>query len=83
MLVKQEGKTDVADDDKYIEVKVYAGGIYPGKAKKIVDQGVDGVISGGKISENAKKIFDEAGIWHRDNVEPGDLEPEAAEIEKE
>lgn len=73
----------MADDDKYIEVKVYAGGIYPGKARKIVDQGVDGVISGGKISENAKKIFDEAGVWHRDNVEPKDLEPEAAEVEKE
>lgn len=70
-------------DDRYIEVKVYAGGIYPGKAKQIVAQGVDGVISGGKISDNAKKIFDDAGIWHRDNVEPEDLEPEPPEVEKE
>lgn len=71
----------MASDDSYIEVKVYAGGIYPGKAKKIVEQGVDGVISGGKISESSKKIFDEAGVWHRENVEPSDLEPESTEVE--
>ena len=71
------------DDDRYIEVKVYANGIYPGKAAKIVEQGVDGVISGGKISDNAKKIFDKAGIWYRENVEPKDLESESPETEKE
>lgn len=71
------------DDDRYIEVKVYSGGIFPGKAKQLVAQGVDGVISGGKISDNAKKIFDDASIWYRDNVEPKDLETEPSEREKE
>jgi hypothetical protein len=69
--------------DHYIEVKVYAGGIYPGKAKQLVNQSVVGVISGGKISDNAKKIFDDASIWYRDNVEPKDLEAESPENEKE
>ena len=69
------------DEADYIEVKVYSGGIYPGKAKQIVEQGVKGVISGGKISDNAKTIFDEAGIWYRENVEPKDLESEEHESE--
>jgi predicted Fe-Mo cluster-binding NifX family protein len=72
----------MVDKDDYLEVKVYSGGIYPGKAQQIVDQGVKGVISGGKISDNAKKIFDDSGIWHRDNVEPGDLEQESPDLEE-
>ena len=71
------------DDDRFIEVKVYTGGIFPGKAKQLVAQGVDGVISNGKISDNAKKILDDASIWYRDDVEPKDLEPESPEREKE
>ncbi|MBT2772128.1 hypothetical protein J7J47_07765 [Halomonas sp. ISL-60] len=68
-------------DDDYIEVKVYSSGIYPGKATKIVAQGVKGVISGGKISDNAKSVFDGAGVWYRENVEPTDLESEGSESE--
>ncbi len=67
--------------DDYLEVKVYSSGIYPGKAKQIVDQGVKGVISGGKISDNAKTIFDNAEVWYRENVEPTDLESEGTESE--
>jgi predicted Fe-Mo cluster-binding NifX family protein len=70
-------------DDRYIEVKVYANGIFPKKAKQLVEQGVDGVISGGKISDNSKQIFGDAGIWYRENVEPEDLEPEPPEVEGE
>jgi putative N-acetylmannosamine-6-phosphate epimerase len=67
------------DNSKFIEVKVYRNGIYPSKAKQIIKQGVVGVISGGKISDNAKIVFDKAGIWYRDNVEPSDLECEIKE----
>lgn len=51
-------------DDDYIEVKVYSSGIYPGKAKKIVEQGVKGVISGGKyqITRNRYLMTQECGI---------------------
>lgn len=66
----------MTDNSKFIEVKVYRNGIYPSKAKQIIQQGVVGVISGGKISDNAKIVFDEVGIWYRDNVEPSDLEPD-------
>jgi putative N-acetylmannosamine-6-phosphate epimerase len=66
----------MTDNSKFIEVKVYRNGIYPSKAKQIIQQGVVGVISGGKISDNAKIVFDKAGIWYRDNVEPSDLEPD-------
>lgn len=69
--------------DRYIEVKVYANGIFPGKARQLVAQGIDGVISAGKISDNAKQILDDAGIWYRENVEPEDLEPEPPEVEGE
>lgn len=71
----------MSSNDDYIEVKVYSGGIYPSKAQKIVEQGVKGVISGGKISDNAKSVFDDAGIWYRENVEPTDLESEGSEPE--
>lgn len=63
----------MAKKDDYIEVKVYTNGIYPGKAKQIVQQGVKGIISGGKISENAKTVFNDKGVWYRENVEPKDL----------
>lgn len=69
------------DKEEYIEVKVYSSGIYPSKANKIIEQGVVGVISGGKISDNAKNLFDDAGVWYRDNVEPSDLESEGPELE--
>lgn len=84
MQIKPKGIADVGNNnDRYLEVKVYANGIYPGKAGQIVAQGVDGVISGGKISKNAKIIFDNAKIWYRENVEPKDLEPEPPVVEKE
>ena len=69
------------DNSDYIEVKVYSSGIYPSIAQKIIKQGVKGVISGGSISDNAKKLLDEAGVWYRENVEPSDLETEANEHE--
>ena len=72
----------MAKKDDYIEVKVYTNGIYPGKAKQIVEQGVEGVISGGKISGNAKTVLSEKGVWYRENVDPKDLESEATRKDK-
>lgn len=71
----------MSEENKFIEVKVYSSGIYPGKARQIVNQGVSGVISGGKISDNARAIFDNSGVWYRDNVESSDLESDGAESE--
>ena len=73
----------MAKKNDYIEVKVYTNGIYPGKAKKIVEQGVKGVISGGSISDNAKAVFDKENVWHRENVEPKDLESTTTKTEKD
>ena len=72
----------MADKDDYIEVKVYTNGIYPSKAKQIVEQGVKGVISGGKISSNAKTVLNEKGVWYRENVDPKDLEAESKKKDK-
>lgn len=69
------------DDYDYIEVKVHQGGFYAGRARDIVEQGVIGVLCGGRISENAKKILDEAGVWYRENVEPEELESGETEYE--
>lgn len=71
----------MSNENKFIEVKVYSSGIYPGKAREIVKQGVSGVISSGNISDNARVIFDNSGVWYRDNVEPSDLESEGSESE--
>ena len=68
---------------KYVEVKCITDGIYPSKAQEIVDKGVQAVISNGKISDTSKQIFDEAGVWYRENVEPSDLEAENTETETE
>lgn len=68
-------------DSDYIEVKVLTNGIYPGKAKQIIKQGVKAVLSGGPVSDSAKKIFKDKKIWFRENVEPGDLDYEAKEHE--
>ena len=38
-----------------------------------MSQGVEGVLCGGEISENAKKILDDAGIWYEENVNPTNL----------
>jgi hypothetical protein len=73
----------MSEESDYIEVKVHRQGIFKDKAKKLVNQGVSGVISGGKISESAKRILDENNVWHRENVEPSDLESESKETEKE
>jgi len=73
----------MSEESDYIEVKVHSKGIHKGKAEQLVNQGVSGVISGGPISKNAKKILDENNVWHRDNVEPSDLESESQETEKE
>ncbi|MBF2057350.1 MAG: hypothetical protein IGQ45_09025 [Cyanobacterium sp. T60_A2020_053] len=73
----------MSENSDYIEVKSYSSAIPPSKAKKIAKQGVSGVISGGRISDESKKIFNKHGIWHRENVEPSDLESESREIEKE
>lgn len=67
--------------DEFVEVKVYRNGIPPSIANKIVEQGVKGVISGGPIPPKSKEIFDDAGVWHRENVEPSDLEVETPEQE--
>lgn len=72
----------MAENDHYLEVKVYTKGIYPKKAQDIVDQGVSGVISSGPIADNAKKIFDQNNVWYRENVEPSDLESENKEKEQ-
>jgi len=69
------------DDYEYIEVKVYQGGFYAGNARLLVEQGVIGVLCGGRISKNAKKILDEAGVWYRENVEPEELESDETEHE--
>jgi hypothetical protein len=73
----------MSDDDgyDYIEVKVYQGGFYAGSARRLVEQGVIGVLCGGRISGPAKKILDEAGIWYRENVEPEELESGEREYE--
>ncbi len=69
------------DDYDYIEVKVYRNGFQIGTARRIVEQGVIGVLCGGKISKNAKKILDEAGVWYREYVEPEELESGETEYE--
>jgi hypothetical protein len=38
-------------------------------------------LCGGKISKNAKKKLDEAGVWYRENVEPEELESGETEYE--
>lgn len=73
----------MSEESDYIEVKVYSKGISKGKAEELVDQGVSGFISGGSISKNAKKILDKNNVWHREKVEPSDLESESKETEKE
>jgi predicted Fe-Mo cluster-binding NifX family protein len=49
----------------------------------LVSQGVSGVLCGGEISDNAKKILDNAGIWYEENVEPHELERAVEEGEGE
>jgi hypothetical protein len=73
----------MSEDFNYLDVKCLASGISKGKAKDLVEQGISGVISGGPISDSSKKIFDDKGIWYRENVEPSDLEFEGREFEKE
>ena len=71
------------DDFDSIEVKCWSGKLYPGDAKSIVSQGVSGLLCGGEISKNAKKILDNAGIWYEENVEPHELERKIEEGEAE
>tara|TARA_B100000767_G_C19761095_1_gene535193 strand:- start:767 stop:919 length:153 start_codon:yes stop_codon:yes gene_type:complete len=49
----------------------------------LVSQGVEGVLCGGEISDNAKEILDDAGIWYEENVEPHELERAVEEGEGE
>ena len=74
---------DSDDDDAYIEVKCWSNKIYPSDAHDLVSQGVEGVLCGGEISENAKKILDDAEIWYEENVEPHELERAVEEGEAE
>lgn len=74
---------DSDDDNDYIEVKCWSSKIHPGDARDLVSQGVEGVLCGGEISDNAKKILDDAGIWYEENVEPHELERAVEEGEGE
>lgn len=71
------------DEDAFIEVKCWSNPIYPNTARGLVDQGVAGVLCGGEISDKAKEILDEAGIWYFENVEPHELERAVREGEAE
>lgn len=73
----------MSENSAYIEVKAYSSAIDSSKAKKIVSKGIAGIISGGRINDNAKQVFKDNGVWYRENVEPSDLESESREIEKE
>ncbi|MFB2833916.1 hypothetical protein [Floridanema evergladense] len=64
----------------YIEIKTKKN-IYPGEAKKLIAKGsVIGVLTTGKISPDAKKLFDEANIAWAENIpEKEFMESEAQE----
>ena len=66
--------SDEQDEYGHLEVRVWSSPIYPQTARDLVEQGVGGVLCGGEISDNAKKIFDDAGIWYEENVEPEEFE---------
>ena len=63
--------------DDYIEVKVHRDGVTTTTARKIVKQKVKLVISGHKIQPGAKKILDENGIIHFENVDAADLDTDS------
>ncbi len=67
----------------YIEVKARTTTLYPGDVQKIISKGcVSGVLTTGKISNNAKKLLDEADIaWAEYVTERQFLESEAEELE--
>jgi hypothetical protein len=68
---------------KYIEIKARKTTLYPGDVQKIIDKGcVSGVLTTGKISENAKILLDQAGIAWAENIDERQfLESEAEELE--
>ena len=45
--------------------------------------GVVGILAGGSITNNAKKILDRADIWYLEDVEPEELERAVEEGEAE
>jgi RecB family endonuclease NucS len=64
----------------HIEIKARKN-IYPGDARKIIKKGtVIGLLTTGKISDNAKKLLDDAGITWAENIpEKEFMESEAQE----
>jgi len=68
---------------KYIEIKAWKTTLYPGDVKAIISKGcVSGVLTTGRISDNAKKLLDQAGIAWAENIEERQfLESEAEELE--
>lgn len=52
----------------YLEIKARKN-LYRGDARKIIEKGsIVGVITTGKISREAKKMFDESGIAWAENI---------------
>ncbi|MEA5617579.1 hypothetical protein VB711_06965 [Cronbergia sp. UHCC 0137] len=68
---------------KYIEIKARKTTLYPADIEKIISKGcVSGILTTGKISNNAKKLLDQAGIAWAENIEERQfLESEAEELE--
>ena len=71
------------DDSDYIEIKCWSNSIDAGDARDFVEMGVVGILAGGSITNNAKKILDEADIWYLEDVEPEELERAVEEGEAE
>ena len=68
---------------KYIEIKARKTTLYPGDVKAIISKGcVSGILTTGKISNNAKKLLDQACIACAENIKERQfLESEAEEFE--
>jgi len=58
----------MSDEDKYIEVKVWAAKFTAYDAKKLIKQGASILLCHGYITNGAKKLLNEAGIQYRENI---------------